>query len=142
MENPVSRALALLLTLALAGCVPYPTYRRTRPEVKLTIRDARQRPIVGAQVTLIGTSHPDGILKWIDTAKTAADGTVVFKGKRSLGIEVTFMDHKEISFWNWCVEKDGFATYYTSGPRTKVFEDESAIVLREGRSKRCPAPFL
>ena len=135
------RGMALLLILAVGGCIPYPTYRRVRPEVRLTVRDARHRPIEGAQVTLISTSHPDGIVKSMDIADTGPDGTVGFKGKRRLGVEVTFMDHKEISFWNWCVQKQGFATYFTNGPRTKVFEDESEIVLKVGPSRPCPAEF-
>jgi hypothetical protein len=131
----------LVSILALGGCVPYPTYRRTRPEVRLTILDARQRPIEGARVTLVSTSHPYGTLRSIDTTQTGPDGTAGFEGERKLGVEVTFMDHKEILFWNWCVEKQGFVTHFTSGPRTKVFEDESTIALRAGPSRPCPAPF-
>jgi hypothetical protein len=141
MEKPMKRGLVFLLIFILGGCVPYPSYRRTRPEVTLTIRDSRQSPIQGARVTLISTTHPDGLVKSKETIQTGPEGTANFKGKRGLRIEWLFLYRGEIRFWNWCVEKEGFVTYFTSGPRTKMFADESAIVLREGRSQACPASF-
>jgi hypothetical protein len=142
MEHHVARGLAVLLILALgAACVPYPSYRRVRPEVTLTIRDARQRPIEGARVTLISTEHLSGTVKSRDSVQTGADGIASFPGKRALRIEVLFLYRGGFSFWNWCVEKEGFVTYFTSGPRTKVFSDESVVVLRKGPSKPCPASF-
>ena len=138
----MQRALALLVGLMLCGCLPYPSYRKVRPEVSLTIRDVRQRPIEGARVTLISTAHPDGAVRSRDTVQTGPEGTALFRSQRGLRIEVLFMHRGEIRFWNWCVEKEGFGTYFTSGPRTKMFEDESAIVLRQGPSKACPEAFL
>jgi hypothetical protein len=141
MGETMARGLGFLLILAVAGCVPYPAYRTVRPEVALSIRDSRQRPIQGARVTLVSTSHPEGVVKSTDTIETGPDGTARFAGKRALRLEVLFLYRGEISFWNWCVEKEGYATYFTSGPRTKMFEDESIILLRPGPSRTCPAPF-
>jgi hypothetical protein len=137
----MARGLALLAILALAGCVPYPAYRTVRPEVALTIRDARQRPIQGARVTLISTTHPDGRVNTRDTRETGPDGTARFERTRALRIEWLFLHRGEIDFWNWCVEKEGFGTYFSSGPRTKMFADESGVVLRKGPSTPCPVPF-
>jgi hypothetical protein len=135
------RGLALLLIFALGACVPYPTYRKVRPDVKLMIVDRRQSLIEGARVTLISTTHPEGHVRSRDTLETGPDGIVRFPGKRGLRIEWLFLYRGPIYFWNWCVEKPGFATYFTSGPRTKVFADEKLVVLRAGPSRACPADF-
>jgi len=87
----MARGLAFLLILALGGCLPYPSYRKARPEVSLTIRDARRRPIPGARVTLISTTHPDGLVSSRDTTETAADGTARFASRRELRIEVLLL---------------------------------------------------
>src|SRR5687768_16161583 len=120
MKRPMLRGLALLAILAPGGCVPYPAYRTARPEVALAIRTARQRPSPGARVTLISTTHPDGLVKTKDSVETGPDGTVRFERTRELRLEVLFLHRGPIHFWNWCVEKEGFATFFTSGPRTKM----------------------
>jgi len=135
-----ARGLALL-SVVLGGCVPFPAYRTVRPDVTLTICDARQRPIEGARVTLVSTEPPFGAVKSRDEALTGADGRVRFDSRRALRLEVMFLYRGDIRFWTWCVQKEGFATYFTSGPRTKVFSDESVVVLKEGSPTACPAAF-
>jgi hypothetical protein len=139
--TPMARGLPWLLIAALCGCVPYPAYRTTRPEVTLTIRDARQRPIEGARVTLVSTEPPFDVVKSQAELWTAADGVVRFSSERELRVEVLFLYRGPIRFWNWCVEKEGFVTYFSRGPRTKVFADESVVLLKAGPSKPCPAAF-
>jgi hypothetical protein len=92
-------------------------------------------------VTLISTTHPDGYVRSRDTLETGPDGIARFRGKRGLRIEWLFLHRGPVYFWNWCVAKEGFVTYSTSGPRTKVFADESMVVLRRGASRSCPAEF-
>jgi len=141
VESRRARGLALLLGVALSGCLPFPSYRTVRPEVTLTIRDARQRPIEGARVTLVSTEPPFGAVKSRAEVLTGADGVASFAARRALRLEVLFLYRGDIRFWNWCVEKEGFVTYFSSGPRTKVFADESAVVLKSGPAKACPAAF-
>jgi len=141
VESRTVRALVLLLGIALCGCVPFPSYRTARPEVLLAIRDARQRPIEGARVTLVSTEPPWGAVKSSAEVRTGADGVARFDAQRELRVEVMFLYRGPIRFWNWCVEKEGFVTFSTDGPRTKVFPDESLVVLRPGPSKACPAAF-
>ena len=135
------RGLTLLLIFALGGCVPYPTFRKVRPDVALMVVDRRQSLIEGAKVTLISTTHPEGYVRSRDTLETGPDGMVRFPGKRALRIEVLFLHRGPIYFWNWCVEKEGFVTYFTNGPHTKVFADERWVVLKAGPSRACPAEF-
>jgi hypothetical protein len=131
-------ALVVVLAASLPACVPYPIYKTLRPTAKATVLDQTNRPIPGAEVTLISSSYPYGFVKDRVVQKTGSDGVARFSGGREWRVEAVMIHGAEVFFWNWCVRKDGNITYSTSHRSAELFDRDLLVWLRPGASRPCP----
>jgi hypothetical protein len=125
--------------VAGAGCIPYPIYKTLQPAAVVTVLDNASRPVEGASVTLISGAYPYAREKSRETRSTDAEGRAAFQSRREWRLEVLMIHGAEVYFWNWCVEKAGYATYASSYRSASAFPDTPTIVLSTGVSEPCHA---
>jgi hypothetical protein len=132
------KALVMMLvsTALMAGCVPYPVYKKLQPAAMVTVRTAGNVPLAGAEVALITRAHPT-TLERHDTKMTAADGSASFAGKREMTVEVMVIHGSLDYYWNWCVRKEGYATFKTIYNSSDDFPAKMNVVLQPGASTPC-----
>ncbi|MEK8033839.1 carboxypeptidase regulatory-like domain-containing protein [Ideonella sp. DXS29W] len=123
----------------MAGCVPYPVYKTLQPASTATVRDEQGRPVADAAVTLVSSAYPYGREKSRETQLTLPDGVAAFAARREWRTEVLALHGWEEYFWNWCVQKEGFATYRTRYGAAADFPTDVNVVLRAGESQPCAA---
>lgn len=133
-----STFIILLATVLLSGCVPYPVYKTLQPEAKATIQDSQGEPIAGAAVTLIASAYPYGWEKSRETKLSTQEGVAKFSSRREWRVEMLALHGREVYFWDWCVEKEGFETFSTVYSRAADFRAEPIIQLEAGQSTPCP----
>jgi hypothetical protein len=134
-------ALAILAsTTCLIACVPYPIYKTLQPAAKATVLNQKNEPVTKAEVILISSAYPYGFEKNRMTKETGVDGTATFESEHEWRTEVLMIHGSEIFFWNWCIRKEGYATYNTTN-RDSEFQDNVVIQLNPGFSTPCPQPF-
>lgn len=132
-------ALAVLLAAAcMSGCAPYPIYKTLQPPAHITVLDGASQPLPKAEATLVSNAYPYGGEKGRQTKQTAANGTAAFDAVREWRVETLMIHGAEEYFWNWCVRKDGYATYFTGGGSAREFQENLVIRLERGDSSPCP----
>ena len=131
------RWLILFLLPLLTGCIPYPIYKTLQPEAQITVTDQDNKPLSGASVTLISSYYPYGHEDFRETRYTNALGQEEFSGKREWRIEMMFLHGWTEYFWNWCVEKPGYATYETLLNSASKFDEDAKVTLKPGNSTPC-----
>lgn len=135
------RSICAVLLLALSGCVPYPIYKTLQPAAKVTVHDGMSRPIEGARVSLIANAYPYGWEKFRETVQTDSQGIAKFESRREWRLESFMIHGAEVYFWNWCIDKPGFVTFASNDRSADAFSGEATIVLAEGTTAPCPAPY-
>ena len=99
----------------------------------ITVRTAANLPLAGAQVALITRAHPTPLDRY-ETKVTAPDGSASFAGKREMTVEVMVMHGSLDYYWNWCVRKEGYATFKTIYSNGDDFPAKINVVLQPGAS--------
>lgn len=140
LSRPFHLGCAAVFTLALSGCVPYPTYKTLQPQSAITVRDEAGRPVADARVVLIAGAYPYGYDRSRNEARTDADGRARFEARREWRVEALAIHGAEVFFWNWCVEKAGYATYATHDRNADAFDPQPQIHLQAGASTTCDNP--
>ena len=140
--RPAHRATiaALLATVLVTGCVPYPVYKTLQPAASVTVLGPDQQPLANAEATLVARAHPSRFEQRRDTKLTLADGTARFDAVRELRVEVTAIHGSLEFYWNWCIRKDGYVTYRTHSSASDDFLSKLVVRLEPGQSIACPAP--
>jgi hypothetical protein len=125
----------ILLAVGSTGC--YPVHKTLAPAASMSVRDTQLRPIANARVTLITNFYPYGRESTRDTLFTDRDGAVQFPKRAAWEMEVLMIHGARLYFWNWCVERPGFATFDTGRiPRT-AFQPKTDVVMAAGTSAPC-----
>lgn len=140
LSRPFHFGCAAAFTLALSGCVPYPTYKTLQPQSAITVQDEAGQPVADARVVLIAGAYPYGYDRFRNEARTDAGGRARFEARREWRVEVLAIHGAEVFFWNWCVEKAGYATYVTQDRNADAFDPQPVIRLRAGPSTPCDNP--
>ncbi len=130
---------ALLASVLVAGCVPYPVYKTLQPSAKVTVRGQGNAPLANAEATLIAKAHPTPFEQRRETKMTQPDGTARFDAVRELRIEVMALHGWEEFYWNWCIRKEGYLTYLTQHGGADDFQKDLMVQLMPGQSLPCPA---
>lgn len=66
-------------------------------------------------------------------------GIARFGGRREWQVDSLMVLHgRKFYFWNWCVRKEGYATFATGNKSGDEFVANPIITLRDGRSRPCP----
>jgi len=136
-----STVTILLATALLSGCVPYPVYKTLQPAATATIQDSQGEPIAGAAVTLISSAYPYGWEKSRETQFSTEEGVAEFSSQREWRVEALALHGRELYFWNWCVEKEGFETFSTALGDAADFQTEPVVLLEAGQSTPCLEPI-
>jgi hypothetical protein len=127
------------LIVCLAGCIPVPVYKTLQPTAKVQVVDADDQPISNAEVTLIANAYPYGFEKGRSTETTDLNGVASFSKKSEWRIEAPLMMHgSEVFFWNWCVRKEGYATFVTANRNSRSFDAAAKLAIVKGESSACP----
>ncbi|MGB4811471.1 MAG: hypothetical protein WBP13_03175 [Methylophilaceae bacterium] len=130
--NDIRRVFAIILLCSLSAC--YPVYKTIQPKAQALVLDANHQPIQGAKVSLITQAHPTFIHD-VEAKDTNVAGLATFDNKREMQREVLFLHGARVYYWEWCIEKAGFATYRTNGD----FVTGLTIQLQNGASSSCEA---
>lgn len=69
--------------------------------------------------------------------KTGYSGFLQFPNIREWRIESLHMHGIANYFWNWCVKKHGYKTFYTD--HNNPFSKKVNVILKPGESSECPA---
>ncbi|MBT9313648.1 hypothetical protein [Leptothoe kymatousa] len=133
----ISGAWLLLILITTVGCIPYPIEKKLQPETKATILDEKNKPVEGAQVSLIASSYPNGIAQGYELKFTNNEGLVQFDSKYQWRIELLRLNGAEIFFWNWCVYKTGYETYMTTYRSADDWQDAFTVRLKPGATSEC-----
>ena len=135
-------AIAAVIPAAflVSACVPYPIYKTLQPEAGITVLDAADQPIAGAEVTLVSKAYPYGWERGRATKTTGANGVASFEAIREWRTEVLMIHGSEAFFWNWCIRKAGFATYVTYNRSASEFQRAGSVRLTPGVESGCPTP--
>jgi hypothetical protein len=137
MKRPLSVWIPLLL-FWVTGCIPYPVYKTLQPEAQLRVVDKENKPLSEASVTLISSFYPYGHEDFRETRYTDSLGVAEFIGKSEWRIELMALHGWREYFWNWCVEKPGYATFVTRLNSENDFDDDAEVKLNPGASTPCP----
>jgi hypothetical protein len=129
--------LAAVLAALLAGCIPYPVHKTLQPAAAAMVQDLNRRPLANAKVTLISTAYPYGREKTRETSLTGADGLASFPLRKEWRVEVLMIHGAEAYAWNWCIEKEGFATQESAQRSAHAFAETNVFTLLEGVSTAC-----
>lgn len=133
------RLLSLaVLSLMLAGCIPYPIYKTLQPEAVLTVLDESGSPVMGAEVQLVANAYPYGWERGRETKMTGTDGVARFESRRQWRMEALVPHGIQVFFWNWCVRREGYASFLTAHGSASEFEDVLTVKLVPGVSTPCP----
>ena len=134
--------IAILAMLVLGGCVVfYPVYKTLQPQLEITVVDDQKEPVHGAKVALISSSYPYGDEKSRDVQTTDTKGVANFQKRSEWRVEALMIHGIEDFFWNWCVEKEGFATYETKNGDGEIPRSKILIELEPGKSEECTVPY-
>ncbi len=125
----------LVLIIILQGC--YPIYKNIQPSADAIVTDVNGMPIEGAQVELISSFYPYGLEESRESKFTDIAGKVSFPSKREWRIESLMIHGVKSYFWNWCISKENYLTYYTENKRGKDFDNIPTIKLKSGISNEC-----
>lgn len=138
-SNRLSALFTLIATVLISGCVPYPVYKTLQPAATATVRDQARQPLEKAEVTLISSAYPYGFEQHRQVRQTLADGTAAFDAMREMRVEVMALHGSQEFFWNWCVRKEGYATFVTHHRGATDFQASLLVQLEPGTSSPCPA---
>lgn len=133
--------ISAALCLILAGCIPYPVYKTLQPEATLTVLDESSSPVVGAEVQLVANAYPYGWERSREIRMTEADGVARFESHRQWRVESLMLHGFQVFFWNWCVRRDGYASFFTAYGDASEFKNVLTVQLVPGVSTRCPEAF-
>ena len=134
------RAALLAAPLLLGGCIPYPAYRTLQPQARATVVDEQSRPLADTRVILITSSYPYGRERWRDEQRSGEDGVASFGESQRMACRIADDPWPDDLFWNWCVEKPGYATYRTLLTSSDDFDARPTITLTPGSSQTCDDP--
>lgn len=140
LSRPLHAFCAAVLLPALAGCVPYPTYKTLQPRAAIAVQDEAGQPLAGARVVLIAGAYPYGYDRYRVEQRTGADGRADFDARHEWRVEVLAIHGSEQFFWNWCVEKAGYETYATHDRNAEAFDAKAVVRLKAGVSQTCDNP--
>ena len=129
----------MVAAFLVSACVPYPIYKTLQPEASITVLDAANHPVAGAEVTLVSNAYPYGREKGRMTKTTEANGVASFQARREWRTEVLMIHGSEEFFWNWCIRKTGFATHVTSNRSASEFQRAMEVRLEPGVDSPCPS---
>lgn len=133
-------AIAMLAAGALmSACVPYPIYKTLQPAARVTVVDQNNAPLANAEVTLIAGAYPYGREKARVAKFTDERGSARFDAVREMRVETMMLHGAEDYFWNWCVRKEGYATYRTRDRSSADFQPVLRVQMTPGRNEACPA---
>ena len=97
--------------------------------------DEQSRPLADTRVILITSSYPYGRERWRDEQRSGEDGVASFENHSEWRAESLMIHGRTIFFWNWCVEKPGYATYRTLLTSSDDFDARPTITLTPGSSQ-------
>lgn len=121
------------------ACIPYPVYKTLQPSTRVTVVDQDNVPLAQAEVTLISSAYPYGGEKTRVARVTDDKGSAAFDSVREMRVETLMIHGAEEYYWNWCVRKEGYATYFTRHGGSDDFESAPRVKLVPGPSQPCPA---
>ena len=130
----------LATTLLVSGCIPYPVYKTLQPAARMTVLSYANEPLLQAEVTLIADAFPACCEMGRSTKLTLANGVASFDSVREWTMEVVFLHGSLAYYWNWCVRKEGYVTYFTRGSSNE-FQSTMVVKLEAGASIPCPESF-
>ncbi len=128
--------LIAAVILFLAGC--YPINKTLQPNSVVKVVDHTGQPISEATVTLVSNAYPYGFEKTRMVVATDSLGEAYFPGIREWRTETLMIHGFESYFWNWCIVKAGYKSYYTGNRSSDDFEDNFTVTLEKGVSSECP----
>ena len=135
-RRPRLAIVSLLISAAmLTAC--YPIHKTLQPAATVTVRDQGRQPIPGARVTLITNYYPYGREFSRDSVLTDSVGVAHFVRRAEWQTEVLMIHGAKIYFWNWCVERPGFATFDTGKRPRSNFDPVPTVTLSPGPSTPC-----
>ena len=126
------------VAVTLSGCVPYPAYKLVQPEASATVLDEAHRPVLDARVVLV----TQAVLGRRDERsrseqRTDENGKASFEARHEWQAESLMMHGRQFYYWNWCVEKPGYATFSTSYNNAESFNAYPEVSLKKGASLSC-----
>jgi hypothetical protein len=128
--------LIFITSLCLSAC--FPVYKTLQPSVLITVVGPDNKPVADAEVMLITRAYPHRDEHSRDVKQTGADGIVRFDTKKKLVTESLMIHGGYAYFWNWCVRKEGYATYLTQHEFSSGNDTQAVVILQPGESKFCP----
>lgn len=144
--NPARNLMPLTLagcacTVSLVGCIPipYPIYKTLQPEARVLVLDQNERPIAGAQVTLIARANPTPFEQSRETKFSDSQGVARFARRQKWKTEVIFLHGSLDYYWNWCITHKDYASF-ESGRGGEKFEPNLTVRLQPGTSTPCDPP--
>jgi hypothetical protein len=126
-----------LLALPLAGCLPYPVYKRIQPEIVVRVVDAAGQPIPDARLVLLTRAHPAPPIRIVTEASTNAAGEARFESHREWQVEVNFIHGSLEYYWTLCVTHAGYANLYVHGPERFSGNSPTELVMQPGTASTC-----
>jgi hypothetical protein len=131
----------LLSTVTLSACVPFPVHKTLQPGAQVTVLNQLEHPVADAEATLIANAHPYASEKSRATQLTGANGVASFPALNEWRIESFMLHGGEIYYWNWCVRKEGYATFFTANNSSRQFDERLVVRLSPGETSPCPDRF-
>jgi len=132
--------IAILASMTVTACVPYPVYKTLQPSARVTVEDQNGQVLPNAEVLLVSSAYPYGFEQSREARTSDSHGVAEFKAVREWRTEALVIHGSQVFFWNWCVRKDGYETYLTANRSAADFNDNAVIRLRPGKSEMCPKP--
>jgi hypothetical protein len=130
-------AILLLLSAAVAGCIPIPHPKQYRPRVEVRVLDEAGRPVQAARVVVYTTSAPNDAYHESALLPLDSAGRAV-AGRRSRWHPWILLQHDSFYYATWCVAAPGY--YSQIGP--KVYADTAVVVTLTRVPAAPPGPGI
>jgi len=140
MESEIKIVIYIVTLMALSGC--YPIYKTLQPNASIKVVDKNSEPILQASVFLISSAYPYGYERTRVKRTTNQNGIARFKSNSEWRTEALVIHGAEVYFWNWCVVKENYQTFYTYLDSSNDFNQQESITLQEGLSAPCPTELI
>lgn len=126
--------LILVISTLLTACVSYPVYKTLQPKSTIVVLDSSGKPIAGAEVHLVASSHPHGKEKSRVVRITDNTGSLKFPSVKEWRRESLAIHGIEYFSWSWCIKKKGYETLQNGSK----FQRKFTAKLEVGVSSDCP----
>lgn len=139
----IRRIIGLIVLLLMAAYI-HPAYREMQPAAQVTVVDQHNVPVADAKAILTTVFFPDSPRRPQLSKKTGSDGKFDIPALHVWRAESLMFDIGEQELvWNWCIEKEGYATVETFYRGRSDFVHQPTFRLTPGPSYPCPVsnPF-